>query len=106
MKTLLIALSVLMATPVFAVEAGKTEASLISAQANPNELRVGVKGMVCAFCAQGIEKKFKAQKEVESVKVSLEKKYVELKFKNGQRLSNEKIIEILKDAGYEAKFGE
>lgn len=106
MKTLLITLSVFMATPVFAAEPIKTEASLKSPQANPNELRVGVKGMVCAFCAQGIERKFKAQKEVEGVKVSLENKYVELKFKDGQRLSNEKIIEILKDAGYESKFGE
>lgn len=106
MKTLLITLSLLVATPVFAAESSKPEASMKSPQANPNELRVGVKGMVCAFCAQGIEKKFKAQKEVESVKVSLENKYVELKFKDGQRLSNEKIIEILKDAGYEAKFGE
>ena len=69
------------------------------------ELTVGVKGMVCAFCAQGIEKNFKAQKEVEKVDVSLEKKYVKLNFKEGQRLPNEKIKEILKDAGYEADFG-
>jgi periplasmic mercuric ion binding protein len=69
------------------------------------ELKVGVKGMVCAFCAQGIEKKFKAQKEVESVDVSLENKLVKLKFKDGQRLPDEKISEILKDAGYEADFG-
>ena len=71
-----------------------------------NELRVGVKGMVCAFCAQGIEKKFKAQAEVASVQVSLENKYVTLKFKDGQRLSNDKITEILKDAGYDAKFAD
>ena len=106
MKTLLIALSLLMAAPVFAVEPAKTQAPSKSTQAPTNELRVGVKGMVCAFCAQGIEKKLKDQKEVESLKVSLENKYVELKFKEGQRLSNEKIIENLKDAGYEAKFGE
>ena len=34
-----------------------------------SELKVGIKGMVCAFCAQGIEKKFKAQKEVDNVQV-------------------------------------
>ena len=28
----------------------------------PKEIKVGVKGMVCAFCAQGIEKKFKSFK--------------------------------------------
>lgn len=62
---------------------------------------VGVKGMVCAFCAQGIEKKFKAQKEVEKVEVSLEKKTVTLTFKPGQSLSRKKIAEIIADSGYE-----
>jgi mercuric ion binding protein len=70
------------------------------------ELKVGVKGMVCAFCAQGIEKKFKAQPEVDKVQVSLENKFVKLNFKDGQRLANDKIKEILKDAGYEASFEE
>ena len=66
------------------------------------ELTVGVKGMVCAFCAQGIEKKFSAQPEVEKIQVSLEKKFVKINFKDGQSLSSDKIKEILKDAGYEA----
>lgn len=70
-----------------------------------NELKVGVKGMVCAFCAQGIEKKFKAQAEVEKIQVSLENKFVKLTFKDGQRLSNEKISALLKEAGYESDFG-
>ena len=71
---------------------------------NNTEVRVGVKGMICAFCAQGIEKKFKAQKEVDQIKVSLENKLIVLKFKEGQRLSNEKMAELLKEAGYEADF--
>lgn len=69
-----------------------------------NGIKVGVKGMVCAFCAQGIEKKFMSQKEVSKVVVSLENKFVKLIFKDGQTLSKEKIAEILKDAGYEAVF--
>lgn len=70
------------------------------------ELKVGVKGMVCAFCAQGIEKKFMAQPEVAKVEVSLANKYVKLNFKDGKRLTNEKITELLKDSGYEANFEE
>ena len=69
------------------------------------ELKVGVKGMVCAFCAQGIEKSFKKQPEVEKIKVSLENKFIQITFKDGQRIPNEKIANILKDAGYEANFG-
>lgn len=100
MKTILIILSLAVGSLAFAVEPSKTQTAV------SNELRVGVKGMVCAFCAQGIEKKFKAQSEVESVQVSLESKFVLLKFKEGQHLSKDKIIEILKDAGYEANLGE
>lgn len=70
------------------------------------ELKVGVKGMVCAFCAQGIEKKFKAESEVEKINVSLENKFVKITFKDGKRLSNERIAELLKDSGFEASFGE
>ena len=67
-------------------------------------LTVGVNGMVCAFCAQGIEKQFKSQVEVEAVQVDLTKKYVKLTFKDGKSLSKDKIGTILKDAGYEARF--
>ena len=70
------------------------------------ELKVSVKGMVCAFCAQGIEKKFMAEPEVAKVEVSLANKYVKLNFKDGKRLPKEKITEILKDSGYEANFGD
>lgn len=68
------------------------------------EITVGVNGMVCAFCAQGIEKKFKEQKEVMHIEVSLEKKYIKLHFKEGQSLSNDQISSILKASGYEAVF--
>ena len=76
------------------------------AQAPAQELKVNVKGMVCAFCAQGIEKNFKSQPEVADVEVSLENKFVKLKFKPGQALAQDKISQILKDAGYEASFGQ
>lgn len=72
----------------------------------PQEIKVGVKGMVCAFCAQGIEKNFMKLPEVSQVDVSLEKKYVLLKFKTGLSLTKEKIAEILKEAGYESVFGQ
>ena len=65
---------------------------------------VGVNGMVCSFCAQGITKKFKELPEVEAVDVSLENKRVQLTYKDGQKLTREKIANILKEAGYEARF--
>lgn len=65
---------------------------------------VGVKGMVCSFCAQGITKKFKSQPEIADVQVSLENKFVKLTYKEGHKLSNDQISTILKDAGYEVSF--
>lgn len=61
---------------------------------------VKVNGMVCAFCAQGIEKKFKAEEAVSQIKVSLENHLVELEFKEGKTISNERIEKLLKDSGY------
>lgn len=69
------------------------------AQAKP--VTVQVKGMVCAFCAQGIEKKFKALSEVKTVKVSLETKKVDLDTRDDQDVSDEKIRAIVTDSGYE-----
>ncbi|WP_413944607.1 heavy-metal-associated domain-containing protein [Bdellovibrio sp. HCB-162] len=65
---------------------------------------VGVKGMVCSFCAQGITKKFKEQPEIANVDVSLENKFVKLTYKDGQKMTHEKIQTLLKEAGYEASF--
>lgn len=64
------------------------------------EVHIGVKGMVCAFCAQGITKKFNAQSAVDKVNVSLEKKTVDLSLKNNQDISDETIQKILSESGY------
>jgi copper chaperone CopZ len=105
MKMLIFSFVFVFANTVYAAEK-KVPAAAAEVVTKPaTEIKVGVKGMVCAFCAQGIEKKFNAQNEIANVKVSLENKWVILKFKEGKKLSNEKIAEILKDAGYEAEFG-
>ncbi|WP_413587467.1 heavy-metal-associated domain-containing protein [Bdellovibrio sp. HCB274] len=88
MKAIILSVAVLFSSLAFAAE---TET-------------VGVNGMVCSFCAQGITAKFKEQPEVDKVDVSLEKKYVKLTYKEGQKLSHEKISALLKDAGYEVSF--
>jgi copper chaperone CopZ len=74
---------------------------LTSAFALAKTITVKVNGMVCAFCAQGIEKKFKALPEISSIKISLETKNVDLVTKNGKDLSDDKITEIISEAGYD-----
>ena len=59
-----------------------------------------VNGMVCAFCATGIEKTFRKQPEVDFVKVDLAKKLVTIKTKPGKTLSDAKIKEVVTYSGY------
>ena len=72
---------------------------VLSANAKP--ITIQVKGMVCAFCAQGIEKKFKTRPEIEKVNVSLETKKVALDMKDGKNVSDIDIRKIITEAGYD-----
>jgi copper chaperone CopZ len=63
-------------------------------------IQATVNGMVCGFCATGIEKTFKAQPEVKTVDVDLENKLVTLQTKQGQTIDDSKIRKLLGNAGY------
>ncbi|WP_020168661.1 MULTISPECIES: heavy-metal-associated domain-containing protein [Methylotenera] len=64
-------------------------------------IKANVNGMVCAFCAQGIEKKMRALSQTQDVYVNLKQRVVAVELKDGQTLSNEQVKTIIKDAGYE-----
>lgn len=64
------------------------------------DIKVKVNGMVCGFCAQGITKKFKAEPSVENVDVKLSEKTVTLSLKDGKEIDDSKIIDLLKESGY------
>jgi cation transport ATPase len=64
-------------------------------------IRAEVKGMVCAFCAQGIEKKLKSQGQTHDVYVNLKKRIVLVELKDQQKLSLDAFSKIIKDAGYD-----
>lgn len=83
MKTLLMVLALTVTTSAFAAE----------------KVEITVKGMVCSFCSQGITKKFNEEK-VKSVNVDLGKHLVTLELNENQKLSNERITQILTDSGY------
>ena len=77
-------------------------ASLALAQpATATTVRVGIRGMVCGFCATGLKKTFSSQKGVTKVEVSLENKKVVLYLEPGATLDDAVITEKVKDAGYE-----
>lgn len=60
-----------------------------------------VNGMVCAFCAQGIEKKARALPQAQDVYVNLKQKIVAVEIKEGQNLSPDAISALIKEAGYD-----
>ena len=61
---------------------------------------VTVHGMVCAFCSNSLEKKFKKEEAIDQVKVDLTSKKVSVLFKKGQSIENEKLKEIITSAGF------
>jgi mercuric ion binding protein len=63
-------------------------------------IQATVNGMVCGFCATGIEKTFRAQPEVEAVDVDLENKLVTIHTKQGRTIDDSKIKKLLGNAGY------
>ncbi|MEM8594830.1 MAG: hypothetical protein AAGF06_08485 [Pseudomonadota bacterium] len=62
-------------------------------------IHVNVKGMVCDFCARGLERMFKKRAEVDSMDVDLANNLIALHLKNGQTLNDEVIHKIVTDNG-------
>lgn len=65
-----------------------------------DKMEVSVKGMVCSFCVNGVEKKFGAREEVESVDVDLDKKLVTIVFKDGKKIDDETVKKLITEAGF------
>ena len=75
---------------------------ILSGAANATQsLKAQVNGMVCAFCAQGIEKKLRALNQTKDVYVNLKNKVVAVELKEGQALSPDAFTALIKDAGYD-----
>jgi copper chaperone CopZ len=72
----------------------------LSLSAFAGEINVKVSGMVCSMCAQGIKKKFSALDAVKDINVNLDNKFVQIQTKDGQDVSDDKINELIKEAGY------
>ena len=72
-----------------------------ASHANTNTIKAGVNGMVCAFCAQGIERKMRSFRETRDVYVDLKNKVVAVELKEGQTLSHDTVRAAIKDAGYD-----
>jgi copper chaperone CopZ len=66
-------------------------------------IEMTVNGLVCAFCAQGIEKKLKKFPATAEVMVNLEHRLVAVALKDGQDIPDADLRKALTDAGYTVK---
>jgi copper chaperone CopZ len=64
-------------------------------------VKVRVNGMVCAFCAQGIEKRLSKLPATQSVFVDLKQKVVAVQAREGQSLDVKTVSAEIVDAGYD-----
>lgn len=78
-------------------------ALLLSATANAATIEMKVNGLVCGFCAQGIEKTLRKNPATADVVVSLENKLVAIATKEGQDISDAELKKALTDSGYDVK---
>jgi len=74
--------------------------AMLSGAAYADTINATVNGLVCSFCATGIEKTFKAQAAVDSVKVDLDHQLVSIKTKPDQNLDDATVTQLLTDSGY------
>ncbi|HSV45391.1 MAG TPA: heavy metal-associated domain-containing protein [Ramlibacter sp.] len=64
-------------------------------------VKATVNGMVCAFCAQGIEKRLSKLPATKAVFVDLKQKVVAVEAKDGHTLDGKTIAAEITDAGYD-----
>jgi copper chaperone CopZ len=76
---------------------------LASASAQAATIEMNVNGLVCAFCAQGIEKQLRKFPATADVVVSLEQKVVAVALKDGQDIPDTELRRALTNAGYTVK---
>jgi cation transport ATPase len=70
-------------------------------QASLASMKVTVNGMVCSFCAQGIEKSLLKMDETKAVLVDLKNKVVVVEAKEGKTLNEKEIRQEIIDSGYD-----
>ena len=74
--------------------------ALVSAVSSARSIQMQVNGLVCAFCAQGIEKRMKKFGATFGVFVSLEHRIVAIALKEGTDISDAELERAITESGY------
>ena len=76
---------------------------LLSSTAFSATIEMTVNGLVCGFCAQGIEKTLRKNPATADVLVSLENRLVAVSTKPGTDITDAELRKALTNAGYDVK---
>jgi periplasmic mercuric ion binding protein len=77
--------------------------ALLAGAANAGTIEMKVYGLVCSFCAQGIEKTLRKNPATADVVVSLENKLVAVATRDGQDIPDSDLTRALTESGYDVK---
>lgn len=77
--------------------------TVMATRAQAATIEMTVNGLVCGFCAQGIEKTLRRNPATVDVLVSLENRLVAVATKEGADISDSELKKALTDAGYDVK---
>ena len=76
---------------------------LLTGVAQAGTIEMKVFGMVCGFCAQGIESNLRKNPAITDVQVTLEKQLVVVKTRDGEDVPDAALERAIADAGYDLK---
>jgi copper chaperone CopZ len=76
---------------------------LVNVSAHSETIEMKVFGMVCGFCAQGIEANLRKIPATADVVVSLERKLVVVQTRDGETIADADLKKAIADAGYDLK---
>ena len=82
---------------------GATVLLVASVASHAATIEMKVFGMVCGFCAQGIEKSLRKNPATADVFVSLENQLVAVTTKDGTDISDIELRQVIENAGYDLK---
>ena len=77
--------------------------SLFSFASHATTIEMKVHGMVCGFCAQGIEKSLRKNNATADVFVSLENQLVAVTIRDNADIPDAQLREAIENAGYDLK---
>lgn len=77
--------------------------TLFATVGHAETIEMTVNGLVCGFCAQGIEKTLRKNSATQDVLVSLENRLVAVVTKQGTDIADADLRKALTDAGYDVK---